>query len=147
MSEETKDVEACANGSQNGSDQQPAPTWLEWGVRTVSFLLVAGLVGFLVTKAVADDQPPTIDLEVVTSDVREDDGRWATPIRAINRGSSGISSLMIEIDTGVPTGSAATRPLEVVIPLLGPGEEKTVTIWLDRDPAREPPRLSARAFQ
>lgn len=147
MSEETKDTEACANGSQDGSDGQPAPTWLEWGVRAVSFLLVAGLIAFLVTKAVADDQPPRVELEIVTADVLEDDGRWATPIRAVNRGSSGISSVVVEVDTGVPAGTAAAPPLEVVIPLLGPGEQKTVTIWLDRDPARQPPRLAARAFQ
>ena len=69
---------------------------LEWSVFTVSALLIAALLGFLIYEsATIGDAPPDIHVQIGTPEQRS--GYFAVPIEATNKGDHTAEGVHIEV--------------------------------------------------
>lgn len=70
--------------------------WLEWIVFSVSFVLVIGLVAYLVWNEItADASPPSIVVEL--GDMRQQGDSYLIPVKVINKGGQAAKAVAVEV--------------------------------------------------
>ncbi len=74
----------------------PKKNWLEWAVFAVSFVLVAGTLGYLTyDAATCGDAPPAIEVRLGAPDSRSHN--FTVPVTVINHGDRTAEGVHIEV--------------------------------------------------
>lgn len=129
--------------SSSATKQAPPPTWLSWSIRGASLVLIVGLLGYFSFMATQPDTRPTITFVVEKFDIEQRGTGWAVPVRVKNTGSMSVHALKVKgALTQVPGEPEETAD----IPLLGPREEVSVTLWFDEDPRRKRVEMSVGSY-
>lgn len=132
------------NNQQGGSADQPerpAPTFVEWTVRSLSFVAVAGLLIYLTIKAVSGGAAPAFVFQIDADRARLAGDEWAVPVGVTNTGTTGISALVVEVD------DASGPPTQLTIPLLGPGQEHQFHVYRTAQPTATSPTFRVLSYQ
>lgn len=108
MNSESKIEEAKA-------EEKHPPTILGWIARVVRLALLALLVGVVGWKMVSEKKEIAFTSEVVTDEIRQQDGGWLVPVEITNEGSH--TAHLVRLDVTV-AGTEET----VEIPMIGASE-------------------------
>jgi uncharacterized protein (TIGR02588 family) len=125
--------ETTASGSRAGSprsEAQAIPT-LEWIVGGIGFVIVAGVLGFLLYAAITNDNPlPDVKLSVDT--VARLRNGYLVQFTAINEG--GLTAQGVTVEGELRSGADVVERSETAIEFLPPGSKKSAGIFFSKDP-------------
>ena len=118
------------SGSQKPQEENAIPI-LEWIVATIGFVLVAGVISFLLYEAIGGNRlPPDVKLSV-DSVVETRNGYLAT-ITAVNEG--GITAEGVDIEGELKRGPETIERSRTTIDYLPPRSEKKAGLFFTHDP-------------
>lgn len=125
---ERNNSQACgdfhADSDASGDTSPVPPTWIGWGLRIVSVLLIATLLFYLVVQATAPETDFRLEVEPEWAEASDRDGELLVPVRLVNDSTRTVRNLKVELMDETPD------PIEVEIGLFGPGEQVTYVIPL-----------------
>jgi uncharacterized protein (TIGR02588 family) len=118
------------SGSQKQQESEAIPIW-EWIVAGFGFILVAGVIGFLLFEALSGNRlPPDVKLSVAS--VVQTRNGYLVRITAVNQGGMTAEGVIVEAEL-----RSGTEPLErsrTTIDYLPPRSEKRLGLFFTRDP-------------
>ena len=118
------------SGSQKPQEENAIPI-LEWIVATIGFVLVAGVISFLLYEAIVGNRlPPDVKLSV-DSVVQTRNG-YLAKITAVNEG--GITAEGVDIEGELKKGTETIERSQTTIDYLPPRSEKKAGLFFTRDP-------------
>ena len=126
MSEDMRDTSQAADDQADADgDQSPVPpTWIGWGLRIASSLLIAALLVYLVIQATSPAQDFRLAIEAQWDKASTRDGELLVPIKLTNDSTQTVRNLRVDLMSDLPNS------VEVEIALFGPGENVTYVIPL-----------------
>ena len=117
-------------GSLKQQENNAIPIW-EWIVAAIGFMLVAGVIGFLLYEALAGNRlPPDVKLSV-DSVVQTRNG-YLVKITAVNQG--GTTAEGVDIEGELRRGTEPVERSQTTIDYLPPRSEKRAGLFFTRDP-------------
>ncbi len=129
--ERREDDESARNSQQSWADEDASgdaspvpPTWIGWGLRIASILLIGTLLTYLVIQATAPETDFRLKVEPEWSEASDRDGELLVPVKLVNDSTRTVRNLRVELMDETPT------PIEVEVGLFGPGEQVTYVIPL-----------------
>jgi uncharacterized protein (TIGR02588 family) len=118
------------SGSQKQQEENAIPIW-EWIVAAIGFILVAGVIGFLLYEAVGGNRlPPDVKLSV-DSVVQTRNG-YLAKITAVNEG--GMTAAGVVIEGELSRGAEPVERSWTTIDYLPPRSEQRGGLFFTRDP-------------
>ncbi len=136
------DSPAAAAPSADGGDvdaarstvaQDPPPTWIEWGVRAVSFALVAALVTYVLVTGFRSNDPPTFEFDIDRAAIEQRDGSWVVPVVMRNAGDVSVTDFEADLVVAAADGSIVERNT-VHVEIFGHGASVDTEFRLTVDP-------------
>lgn len=131
-SDEKKEELSSAEKSQ--VEQDPPPTWVEWGARIFSLALVLGLVAYVIVVGLQSSAPIRFDTNVLEDEIEMRGDEWVVPVDITNRGGTSVEDLVVTMIVDDGAGSPIMEDLQ--IPLLGGSGQVRGEYWMDEDPTR-----------
>jgi uncharacterized protein (TIGR02588 family) len=118
------------SASQKQQEKDAIPIW-EWIIAGIGFVLVAGVIGFLLYEAFSGNRlPPDVKLSV-ESVVQTRNG-YLVKITALNEG--GQTAEGVDIEGELRTGTESLERSRTTIDYLPPRSEKRAGLFFTRDP-------------
>ncbi len=118
------------SASQKQQEKDAIPIW-EWIIAGIGFVLVAGVIGFLLYEAFSGNRlPPDVKLSV-ESVVQNRQG-YLVKITALNEG--GQTAEGVDIEGELRTGTESLERSRTTIDYLPPRSEKRAGLFFTRDP-------------
>jgi uncharacterized protein (TIGR02588 family) len=118
------------SASEKQQENNAIPIW-EWIVAAVGFMLVAGVIGFLLYEAFSGNGlPPDVKLSV-DSVVQTRNG-YLVKITAVNEG--GQTAEGVDIEGELRTETESLERSQTTIDYLPPGSKKRLGLFFTRDP-------------
>ena len=77
-------------------ENKKAKNWLEWLITIISGILVCFTLGFLVYQMIYQEETPP-NISIILGEVSQQDGAFAIPIKATNKGTKTAENVMIEV--------------------------------------------------
>jgi uncharacterized protein (TIGR02588 family) len=114
--------------------------WLEWTVFGVSALIVAAVLGLLVTQAVATGEEPP-EVVVITAEPQRTGAGFLVPVEAVNRGAETVENAEIEVT--LELGGRVVERGTFMVAFLPRHSKRNGWVQFERDPRCC--RISARA--
>jgi uncharacterized protein (TIGR02588 family) len=116
----------------------------EWIVGGVGFLLVTGVIVFMLYHAITKiDSPPDIDVSVLS--IRQNRSGYLVTVRARNDGGSTAEGLVIEGE--LKKGSQILERSHTTLDYAPPGSEKQAGLFFTRDPRHFELQLRALGYE
>ena len=123
-------VEEARSGSQKHQANNAIPIW-EWIVAAVGFVLVAGVIGWLLYEALSGNRlPPDVKLSVVS--VVQTGNGYLVRITAVNEGGMTAEGVIVEAE--IRSGTEPVERSRTTIDYLPPRSEKRAGLFFTRDP-------------
>lgn len=131
-----------AQEQPRGERAQPAPAHddlrassdiplLEWIIGGAGFLLITGVIAFLLFHAITGiDSPPDVNVSVVS--IRQNRSGYLVTVKARNYGGSTAEGLVIEGE--LKQGSRVLERSHTTVDYSPPGSEKQAGLFFTRDP-------------
>ena len=123
-------VDEPRSGSQKQQENNAIPIW-EWIVAAIGFMLVAGVIGFLLYEALGGNRMPP-DVKLSVDSVVQTRNGYLVKITAVNQG--GITAEGVDIEGELRRGTEAVERSRTTIDYLPPGSEKRAGLFFTRDP-------------
>jgi uncharacterized protein (TIGR02588 family) len=117
-------------GSLKQQENNAIPIW-EWIVAAIGFMLVAGVIGFLLYEALAGNRLPP-DLKLSVDSVVQTRNGYLVKITAVNQG--GITAEGVDIEGELRSGTEPVERSQTTIDYLPPRSEKRAGLFFTRDP-------------
>lgn len=122
-----QDQDRRSSEDDDDKDLSPVPpTVVGWAMRIFSVVLIAGLLTYLLLKALAPQEDFRLTVEQRWAERSTRNGQSLVPVEITNDSSVTVRNLRLEL---LPKGQ---EPVEVEILLFGPGEQVTYVIDLER---------------
>jgi uncharacterized protein (TIGR02588 family) len=144
--------EGAYNNTERGRDaltydKSPAssdiPT-LEWIVGGVGFLLITGVIAFMLYHAITGiDSPPDVNVNVLS--IRQNRSGYLVTVKARNYGGSTAEGLVIEGE--LRNGAQVLERSHTTLDYSPPGSEKEVGLFFTRDPRRFDLQVRALGYE
>lgn len=128
------------------AEQQPPPTWLEWGVRIVSLAIVGALVAFVVVDGLRATRPPAYSYEVDPARIERRGESWVVPAEITNDGTVSVSAVTITMALTGPDGTVVDDS-SVTVDLLGRGVTTQLEFVFPTDPRDYEIDLAVAGYQ
>jgi uncharacterized protein (TIGR02588 family) len=117
-------------GSLKQQENNAIPIW-EWIVAAIGFMLVAGVIGFLLYEALAGNRLPP-DLKLSVDSVVQTRNGYLVKITAVNQG--GTTAEGVDIEGELRRGTEPVERSQTTIDYLPPRSEKRAGLFFTRDP-------------
>jgi len=130
QSSKMPELAQARSASQKQQEQDAIPIW-EWIVAGVGFVLVAGMIGFLIYEAFTGKRlPPDVKLSVDSVAVNRNG--YLVKITAVNEG--GQTAEGVDIEGELRTGTEPVERSRTTIDYLPPRSEKKAGLFFTQDP-------------
>lgn len=125
--------------------QDPPPTAVEWGARVFSVLVVVGLIAYVLVSGMQSATPPDFELQVKTADIEPRGAAWVIPGTVRNVGDVSVADLVVTLVVQGPNGETVEE-VDLSVPLLGHGAQKSGEFWIGSDPATHKLELEVASY-
>lgn len=140
MDSEQNGSNSAEKGEEGGSDRQgdgskEGRSGAEWTTLAVSILIVLALVGLVSYQHFAGGtEPPLIEVEPQTGEMRQDGDAYYLPVTVTNKGD--ITAESIEIELSLDSGDGEMEAISFTVEFLAGGERAHQTAVFYKDPAQ-----------
>jgi uncharacterized protein (TIGR02588 family) len=117
-------------GSLKQQENNAIPIW-EWIAAAIGFILVAGVIGFLLYEALGGNRMPP-DVKLSVDSVVQTRNGYLVKIIAVNQG--GITAEGVDIEGELRSGTEPVERSQTTIDYLPPRSEKRAGLFFTRDP-------------
>lgn len=134
-----------ADKDTSPTQQNPAPTIIEWSMRGLSALILMLLFGFLVYGTMQPAVGPNFVMSVQHEKIEQRRNGWAVPITITNKGTVAIGDVIYQV-MGTASDGSPLNTKQGRIAILGSGESVDAEVWFARDPHGAELRLQVDTY-
>lgn len=129
--------------AESATQEDPPPSWIIWGVRGVSLLIVFFLLGYFTWAAFKPQHRPVFEFEIIEKNIAQRGTGWVLPVEVTNTGNMSVHNAKVKATLSAAEG----QPEEsITLILVGADEQVTAEFWFNEDPRGKNPVFEVGSY-